>query len=310
MKNLNTLTLIILLTSFMVTGYAQSPRMALIEQGTQASCGPCATANPALQNILNQNTDKAIAIAYQTSWPGDDAMNADNPTEVKERIQDYYGIDGVPDIALQGTKAPGTSGPSYVTQSRIDAINGEMSEFSLSLEATIVNGAMVMSGMAEATAAVSGDLKLRIAILEEHIENADLAYLGNNGETEFHHVFKKFINGSAGITLATDWAVGDTYTIDETFDLSTLNIYDYDELEVVAFIQNDADKFVHQAVEDTEIEVSIDFANNAGISGISGVPGNVCRDEQAISPIFNLQNNGNTELTSATITYNVNNGKV
>lgn len=307
MKILNTLSLIILLTSFMVTSYAQSPRMVFVEEGTQASCPPCATANPPLQATLNQNTDKAVFIAYQVSWPGVDAMNADNPTEVADRIS-YYGIDGVPDAVVQGTKAPGYEGPSYVTQSLIDQIYGEMSEFDMTLDAAIQNGVLTLNGKVTATMPVSGDMKLRIAILEEHIVDTDLAYPGTNGESEFHHVFKKFVNGSAGTTLAADWAVGDTYTITETFDLSALNIYNYDELEVVAFIQNDDDKFVYQAVEDTEIEITTDFANNAGISSVTSLPENVCRTEQEVSPVFNLQNNGSAELTSATITYNVNDG--
>jgi len=36
---------------------AQSQRMVLIEEATNASCGPCASQNPAFDILLNQNRD-------------------------------------------------------------------------------------------------------------------------------------------------------------------------------------------------------------------------------------------------------------
>ena len=108
---------------------AQSPRMAVVEEATQASCPPCATANPPLQALLNQNTDKAIFIAYQVWWPGYDAMYLDNTTEVDWRIiNNYYtSITGAPNIIMQGNS--GAQAVSYVTQNRIDNTFAEMSEF-------------------------------------------------------------------------------------------------------------------------------------------------------------------------------------
>lgn len=285
--------------------FAQSPRMALVEEGTQASCPPCFTANPIIFDLVEANKDKVILISFQTSWPGVDAMNADNPEEVADRIPNYYGITGVPGAALNGSTS---SQPitSHITQSSIDNVNSQMSEFDMTLECSIENGHLKVKGMAVATSEVVGDFKLHIAILEGLIVNADLPYLGTNGETEFHHVFKKFIYGSDGLSIEPSWEVGDSYEFDASYDLSTLNIYNYSEVEVVAFIQNDENKFVHQAVLDDELQAIVDFDSNASVNKVGGYEANVCRGTQEISPTFKIQNNGSNPLTSATINYNVN----
>lgn len=45
-------------------------RLVLVEHFTQASCGPCASQNPALKAVLDANQGKVVALKYQTSWPG------------------------------------------------------------------------------------------------------------------------------------------------------------------------------------------------------------------------------------------------
>ena len=83
MKKITTLLALACVTSF---SFAQSQRLTLLEEFTQASCGPCASQNPALNTLLNANTTKAISIKYQTSWPGVDPMNAQTQAEVGPRV--------------------------------------------------------------------------------------------------------------------------------------------------------------------------------------------------------------------------------
>ena len=287
---------------------AQSPRMAVVEEATQASCPPCASQNPPLQALLNQNTDKAIFIAYQVWWPGYDAMYLDNTTEVDWRIiNNYYtSITGAPNVILQGNS--GAQSVSYITQNRIDNIYAEMSEFDIDLSAEIVNGMINITGTVTATAAASGDLRLRLILTEDLITNDDLIQIGTNGETEFHHVFKKFIPGVDGIDLEDNWAPSDTYTIDETFDLSTLNIYHYDGLEVVAMIQNDDNKFIHQAEKISGIPITVQYDLNPVAVEVTDLPDEVCSGMQTITPSVKIQNGGNDELTTLDIMYDVNGG--
>ena len=71
---------------FGLTTNAQTTRLVLAEEFTQASCPPCASQNPAFNNILNTNGTKVVAIKYQTSWPGVDPMNAQTHTIILPRF--------------------------------------------------------------------------------------------------------------------------------------------------------------------------------------------------------------------------------
>jgi thioredoxin-like negative regulator of GroEL len=59
MKNL---TFTLLLTLIAILGFGQAQRVVLLEHFTQASCGPCATLNPAVQTLINANQGKIITI--------------------------------------------------------------------------------------------------------------------------------------------------------------------------------------------------------------------------------------------------------
>lgn len=49
-------------------------RWVLIEEFTNASCGPCASQNPGFHNYLQKNMNNVIPIVHRTSWPGADVM--------------------------------------------------------------------------------------------------------------------------------------------------------------------------------------------------------------------------------------------
>ena len=78
-----------------------------------------------------------------------------------------------------------------------------------------------------------------------------------------------------------------------------INIYNFDQLGVVAFVQDDNDKVVYQAAKDLEVDIIVDAANNAAAGGISGTPGVICAGTQTLTPVFTLINGGNEPLTSA-----------
>ena len=288
-----------------ITVTAQSPRMTVVEEATQASCPPCATLNPILQELLNQNLDKTVFIAYQVDWPGLDPMNLDNPEEVRSRIE-YYGMTQAPSIVIQGDSGPGPI--SSLDQNLIDQTFSETAEFDIQLSGAINNDELTINGEVKANTAVSGNLKLHLLILEKLIVNEDLEFLGSNGESEFHHVFKKYIHGPDGLSLANDWQTNDSYTISETFDLNELNIYNKGELEVIAMVQNGDNKYIYQAALEDELDISVDFNNNVVAKSIKGLPRATCTGMQEVLPVVKLENYGNDPLTSATIEYNVNGG--
>ena len=209
MKKNYTLFLFLFSLLFAFQANAQSKRMVMIEEATQASCPPCATLNPALQNLVNANDGKVVFMGYQVWWPGFDPMYLDNPAEVDVRVGDYYGFAFAPQITMQGSFVTGggdAGALGNLTQAKINAVANQDSEFDMALTAEIVNGELRVNGRVDATMDVSGNLRLRLAIIEHIIDIAD-APGGTNGETEYHNVFKKFIGGTAGIDLADAWVV-------------------------------------------------------------------------------------------------------
>ncbi|MFT4660438.1 MAG: hypothetical protein ACI8XB_000706 [Patiriisocius sp.] len=307
MKKLFTLAIAALFTLSISFVSAQSNRMAFVEEATQASCPPCATLNPALQSLMNANSETAIFMAYQVWWPGFDQMYLDNPSEVDTRVGDYYGYQFAPQGILQGDFIGAEGAVDDLTQSGLDAVSSQMSEFDMEVSAEVVDGQLLVTGNVTATMAATGDLVLRIALTEGTIYSTQ-ATGGTNGETEFHHVFKAFVGGTSGVDLEDTWADGDSYTINETLDMTELTIYNYDDLEVIALVQNDANKFVHQATKDSDVPVSSNFENSAAGVSIDGLPASVCIGDAIAAPVFTLANFGNVDLTSATITYSINGG--
>lgn len=286
---------------------AQTPRMLFVEEATQASCPPCATQNPPFQATINANLDKVVFVGYQVWWPGYDPMYLDNPGEVQTRIGDYYGdITGAPNIKIQGTGT--SSAPSALTQTVIDATFAEASEFAINLTADIVDGKLVVAGTIDSEIDATGDFKLRLIAIE-HLILATDAPGGTNGETEFHNVFKKFIPNHDGISIGSAFTAGDSYTVNEEYDLSYNNIYNYDQVELVAIIQNDDTKFVNQAarIGNSDVGLITNHDNNPGAVSVAE-RGEVCIGEQTIAPTVTIINKGADDLTSLDITYNINGG--
>lgn len=279
--------------------------MVVVEEATQSNCWPCNELNPPLQALLNDNSNKAVFVGYHVWWPGPDAMYDDNRTDVDWRVGDYYtSIQSAPTIIVQGVSEEQET--EYLTQTIIDDIHSETAEFDMNLEAEIIDEVLYISGDITSTATVSGDLRLRLIITEQVIYEEDLPFQGSNLETEFHHVFKKFVSGIEGITLDPTMEIGDIYNIEETYDLSLLNIYDYDQIEVVGLIQNSNTKFIHQAAKADDISVILNRVNNAAVNSIEGLPPRFCTDDQVANIEFELQNNGSGMLNSATINYRMN----
>jgi len=306
---------ILLCALFTLQGFAQSSQMVFIEEATQASCPPCADQNPGFDALLDANSDKVVVLKYQTSWPGFDQMNLDNPDEVQDRV-DYYGIQGVPSGRMNGTAIANDCGyyagaPACLSQNEINTAYNSEAAFDMDISATFDDGLLNISGTITANEGVSGDLRLRVALTEKTIEYDDVPG-GGNGETEYHHVLKKFIlGGTDGIELYSSWLPGDNYTIDESLPLGEITIYSYPEIEIVAFVQDDNTQKVYQAAKDADIPLTISFANNATAAGLSNLPTlSACTDELTVEPIFTLQNSGNETLTSADIMYSLNGNPV
>jgi SprB repeat/Secretion system C-terminal sorting domain/CARDB len=294
-----------------VASYAQVQRMVLSEEFTNASCGPCASQNPAYNTLMAANTSKVITLKYQTVWPGVDPMNAQNQTDVATRVT-YYGVNGVPYAPMDGdtniTSATAYNGaPAAYNQAMIDAQYAAPAHWTinlthhLSLDLDSIYITCVVTP--DATNPSIAGLKLHIALIEKEINF--LAPPGTNGETDFYNVMRKMYPSAAGQNLDASNATGAfTYTVAKA--LPTY-LYDLNQVGVVAFIQNNTHIGtawpVQQAAMSQPQPLSVDGAltNSTAVTGAY-----FCGT--SFTPTVTLKNPGATALTTAVISYTLDNG--
>lgn len=296
MKNIY---LLLLTSSFAIGAFAQSQRMVLAEEFTQASCGPCAAANPAFNTLLQANPTKVVAIKYQTNWPGVDPMNVQTQSDVGPRVT-YYATNGVPYATMDGSVAavssPNYAGsPSNWTTNIINTQYNVPSPFSLSVTHTMssdFDSAFVTVIVTASQSYTSGGaLKLHLGMTEKVITFATPP--GSNGETVFYDVMRKMYPSAAGSLLNSTWTNAQTTTMN--FVVTVPNyIYDKSQINFVTWIQDDGNKAVQQAAGDSPIVL----ANDASVIALAGI-GSSCSGNY--NPTVTLKNNGSVALTSCDI---------
>lgn len=290
------------LTLFAGSAIAQSQRFILAEEFTQASCGPCASQNPAFNAVLDANPSKIIGLKYQVWWPGFDPMYLHNSSQVATRVS-YYGVTGVPNVRVDGTAYAGA--PSGVTQAFVDnRYSTVTSPFTInsthSFDATYSQ--MTINADISCTQATTGNLVAHVAVIEREINFASAP--GSNGETEFYGVMKRMVPDDMGTTV-TAVTLGASQNITYTIDIPWY-VYNLNQLSSIVWIQNVATKAVHQASYSAPIGglPSVDMA----ITTVTGVPALICSG--TFNPSVTIKNNSTTTLTSCDVNYQVDNGTI
>ncbi|MDX9906761.1 MAG: T9SS type A sorting domain-containing protein [Bacteroidales bacterium] len=304
---MKTIYLTFFLLLFLVfSGLSQSQRMVLIEEATNASCGPCASQNPAFDNLLNQNRDILTAIKYHWYFPGYDPMHNHNTVENNARVS-YYGINGVPTATIDGDIPNGPTfsypgGPHGYTQALLDEYAAIPSPFNLWLSHRISDDedSIYVDMMIEATQAVSGTLIAHMVVVEKHINFTTPP--GSNGEKNFLDVMKKMIPDQFGTTLPTSFQPGEYLILQGSWELA--NVYKIEELGVVGFVQNNVNKDVLQAANSTAEPFTPLYDHEASITKVSNVSETNCLG--TVRPELTIRNNGAEPLTQVDVYYRIN----
>jgi hypothetical protein len=213
----------------------------LLEEWTNASCGPCASNNPTIDAFVNAHFGSLVPIKYHVWWPGsNDPMYQYNTAENRART-DYYGIGGVPHVIMGGVTHPVY--PYTTSGSLFDAYSEQMSKgtpIEVSVTDTRIPGDSIQADVTVAIHAPlqAGDYYLRVQAVERKIEYATPP--GTNGERVFFDVFRKAYPNVSGTPLPT--AVGNynfrfTYAIDTPVWADTM-VY------TAVFVQDDVTKKV------------------------------------------------------------------
>ena len=295
MKNMIRVALLIaLMTLSLLPAKADSPRMVVIEEGTNASCGPCASQNPIFQTYLNNNKDIVIPLKIQASFPGRDIMNAADPAMHNGRIS-YYGIQGVPTAIFNGAKLPKSSNNFYdgspadtmAFVQAVEEIRGTMSPITLTIEETRNGDTMNVKVTVASSQDLTGSNKLRVAIVEYYRFYGNA---GTNGENEFHNIMRKMLPSINGEAL--NISAGESKSFEYSYKIQTTGQYALDPsmLHVVAFVQDDDTKEILQGATNTKEEAAF-----VGVSLDSWK--NVVPRQGSVTQSVNIVNTSDNEVS-------------
>lgn len=286
MKKLTLLSLLLIAGVFF--SYSQTQRMVLYEGFSNASCAPCAAANPAVNALLFANPTKVVPIKYQVNWPGADPMNVQTQTWVGPRVT-YYTITGVPATRVDGT---GTSFNQTVINTRYAVPSPFLMEVNHTFNAA-QDSAFVEVRIEAAQNYTGTQLVLQTAMVEKHISFATAP--GSNGEKDFYNVMRRMYPNASGTTLPTTWTLGQVETYTFAVPVPTY-IYQFEQIAFVAFIQSNSDKTVLQASKTIPDQYITIMSHN-----IPQEPG--CYSQFAFQ--LSLVNQGKTAITTFDIEYGV-----
>ena len=175
-------------------------RYPLYEEVTNASCGPCAQSNPALNTYMENMKDSLTGVTYHAWWPGvSDPMYQHNIQQNRDRIQFMKGnVNATPWLNVDGIvvdvwpfSSSNLSG-AYTSRMAVASPLGlEVNQSRISGDSIEVRvKAYLLSNLP------AGTWKLRVYAVEHPVNFTSAP--GSNGEKYFPHVFRKSIPNSSG----------------------------------------------------------------------------------------------------------------
>ena len=201
---------------------SSTQRYPMIEHFSSASCAPCVNVNTIMNQLTNNNKGKYTYVKYPAKYPTD----IYNTEECVAR-SNYYLVSGVPNVVLDGVNL----GPTSVSQYQFDN--------SVNTPAFVnIKGAFNINGNnINITTDIMSYVNLnKVKAFITVNEKTTTGNVGDNGETEFHHILMKMVSGVEGTDI--DLKLGEHQHFELYYDMSTTNVEEMNDLEVAVWVQN------------------------------------------------------------------------
>ncbi|MCF8234198.1 MAG: Omp28-related outer membrane protein [Bacteroidales bacterium] len=287
-------TAIFFLTAGTIQAQQVEREYVLLEIVTSTTCYYCPGAAMGADDLVDNGHDAAV-INYHIS---DGYSNNYSNSRAS-----YYQITGTPTAYFDGTiKISGGSNTESLYNDYLQMYNQRKpinSSFTLD-----VTGEMYGMNNYKATvdvekvAGYSGtNLRLHLALTESNIQQSW------QGQDHLNFVLRLMVPDQYGTSL--DFSGGDTQTVELEFSLDQSWVRE--NMEVVAFVQDNSTKEVLQAtkLDLTTFEAAYDF--NAEVYSIRNIPDENC--SETLYPVVKIYNVGDSNLTQLDFEYNVNGGE-
>ena len=224
---------------FVAMGSTQ--KIPMIEHFSSSTCGPCINVNYAMSQLTANNPGKYTYTKYPCYWPapGDPYYTDDAQSRI-----DFYTVGAAPQTFLDGVD----QGYSAVSQAALDA------QYNTPAFANIRGAFTVEGNVINITADFMSYFEMEnVSAYISINEETTTGNVGNNGETEFHHILMKMLEDGNGNTITIN--AGEYVRLEYSFDMSSTNVEEMNDLEVALWLQNYDTKEIynsHYAYENSE----------------------------------------------------------
>ncbi|MEW6652200.1 MAG: Omp28-related outer membrane protein [Bacteroidota bacterium] len=253
-------------------------KVVLLESFTSTTCPPCVPANKYIDNWYANfaNKNSVAIIKYHVWWPapGSDPFYLENTTDVQNR-RSYYSVNAVPYGYVDGVNYT-SNFPTWVTA--IQGKVGSAVNLNLVISKGLIANEVKVSVESRNNFAVQ-NLTLHVVLVE-----SNLYYTGTNGDPIHNFVMRKMYPNHNGETFS----ITANQKMSFTKTIQTNNNWNKSNLAVVAFIQNNSNKEILQAV-------MMDYTVLTTVENESSIPEKFSLEQNYPNP-FNPQ---------TTIRYNV-----
>ena len=210
----------------------EKQRIPMIEHFSSSTCAPCVLINQLMAKLTTNNPGKYTYTKYVVNYPGVGDPYYTTESGIRK---DYYTAHSVPRVFLDSEFQLSGSTPQPVTQTAL------LNRYSVPAFAEI-RGAFDIdeNNIIKITADVASYVNLNnvrtfITVNEKTTTENHVEY-GGNGETEWHHVMLKMLDGGNGIE--TTIKAGESKRFEFTYDMSTTFMEEANDLEVAVWIQD------------------------------------------------------------------------
>ena len=218
-------------------GIAQ--RQPMIEHFSSSTCYPCVATNSDMVALTDANPGKFTYTKYPMNGPG---LGDPYYTNECGTRRSFYNVQYVPTLFIDGQTVE-----LPLTQEKFD----ERYNTSTFVD---IRGAYTVEGntinvIADFMSYVDLNAKAYISVNEKTTtEN-----VGDNGETGFHHILMKMLQSAQGNSVTIP--AGEYKRLEFSYDMSSTNVEEMNDLEVSLWLQNYSTKEVYNSIfayENTE----------------------------------------------------------
>jgi hypothetical protein len=230
----------------------ENKKNVLVEHFTNTLDGECKEADNILNNIINYSND-VIDIQYHTSFPEGDPFFLHNPSASGTR-EVYYSLSSVPYSMMDGgftnahkfdydlkTIEKAVIDTQALKEPLFDLqLTTENTGSSINIECTLI----ALSDIPESY------IYLYIVVIEREITQIT----EENEEEIYESVVKKMLPNPSGTSYIKSWSAGEHADVNYSWTFS--NVFDAEEVRVVAFVQNENTREIYQAAIDKRDYIS------------------------------------------------------